>query len=102
MGCRHTARLPSPSPGASTRYIHRPGGELGGSRAPNFPAPRCMHHRPPERSIQKEEQTMTIHEYVMKAIQDDARRAGERDRLLREVRRGRIARRPKLEDKERI
>ncbi len=25
----------------------------------------------------KEEQTMTIHEYLMKAIQDDARRAGE-------------------------
>jgi hypothetical protein len=45
---------------------------------------------------------MTIHEYVMKAIQDDARRAGERDRLLREARRARRARRPKLEDKERI
>jgi hypothetical protein len=102
------------------RYIHRPGGELGGSRAPSFPAPRCMHQRPPKRSerrivpvpnpgrlradntIQKEEQTMTIHEYLIKAIQDDARRAGERDRLLREARRARRARRPKLEGKERI
>ncbi len=32
---------------------------------------------------------MTIHEYLMKAIQDDARRAGERDRLLLEARRAR-------------
>ena len=31
---------------------------------------------------QKEEQTMAIYEYLMKAVQDDARRAGERDRLL--------------------
>ena len=29
---------------------------------------------------------MTIHEYLMKARQDDARRAGERDRLLLEAR----------------
>jgi hypothetical protein len=36
---------------------------------------------------------MTIHEYLMKAIQDDARQAGERDRLLREARRARRARR---------
>ena len=36
---------------------------------------------------------MTIHEYLIKAIQDDARRAGERDRLLCEARWARWARR---------
>ena len=30
------------------QYIHRPRRELGGSRAPSFPAPRCMHYRPPD------------------------------------------------------
>ena len=45
---------------------------------------------------QKEEQTMTINEYLMKAIQDDARWALERDRLLREARRARRARRQRL------
>jgi dihydrofolate reductase len=45
---------------------------------------------------QKEEQTMTIYEYLMKAVQDDARRASERDRLLREARRARKARRQRL------
>ena len=39
---------------------------------------------------------MTIYEYLMKAVQDDARRAGERDRLLREARRARRARRQRL------
>jgi len=39
---------------------------------------------------------MTIHEYLMKAIQDDAPRAGERGRLLREARRARRARRQRL------
>ena len=39
---------------------------------------------------------MFIHEYLVKAIQDDARRAGERDRLLREARRARRARRQRL------
>ena len=39
---------------------------------------------------------MTIHEYLMKAVQDDARRAGERDRLRREARRPRGARRQRL------
>jgi hypothetical protein len=39
------------------------------------------------------EQTMTIHEYLMQACQDDARRAGERDRLLLEARRASLARR---------
>ena len=39
---------------------------------------------------------MTIHEYLMQTIQDDARRAGERDRLLREARRARRARRQRL------
>jgi hypothetical protein len=32
---------------------------------------------------------MIIHQYVSKAVQDDAQRAGERDRLLLEVRRAR-------------
>ena len=36
---------------------------------------------------------MTMYEYLMKAVQDDARRAGQRDRLLREARRARKARR---------
>ena len=39
---------------------------------------------------------MTTHEYLMKAVQDDARRAGERDRLLLEARRARRARRQSL------
>jgi len=36
---------------------------------------------------------MTIHEYLTKAVQDDAQRRGERDRLLLEARRARAARR---------
>ena len=39
---------------------------------------------------------MTIHEYLLKAVQDDAQRAGERERLLREARRARRARRQRL------
>ena len=39
---------------------------------------------------------MIIHEYLVKEIQDDARRARERDRLLREARRARRARRQHL------
>ena len=39
---------------------------------------------------------MTMHEYLVKAVQDDARRAGERDRLLLEARRARRARRQRL------
>jgi hypothetical protein len=39
---------------------------------------------------------MSIYEYLMKAVQDDARRAGERERLLREARRARRARRQRL------
>jgi len=39
---------------------------------------------------------MTIHEYLIKAVQDDARRARERDRLLHEARRARRARRQRL------
>jgi hypothetical protein len=42
---------------------------------------------------QEEEHIMTVHEYFMNAIQDDARRAGERDRLLLEARRAHKARR---------
>jgi hypothetical protein len=45
---------------------------------------------------QKGEQTMTINEYLVKAVQDDARRSGERDRLLLEARRARRARRQRL------
>jgi hypothetical protein len=40
---------------------------------------------------------MAIHEYLAKAIQDDARRAGARDRLLLEARRARRARRQRVE-----
>ena len=39
---------------------------------------------------------MIIHEYLIKAVQDNARRAGERDRLLLEARRARRARRQRL------
>jgi hypothetical protein len=45
---------------------------------------------------QEEKQTMIIHEYLVKAIQDDARRAAERNRLLLEARRARRARRQRL------
>lgn len=38
---------------------------------------------------------MTIHQYLMRAIQDDAERAGERDRVLLEARRARKTRRPR-------
>ena len=38
---------------------------------------------------------MTIHQYLSKAVQDDAQRAGERHRLLLEARRARAARRPR-------
>ena len=37
-------------------------------------------------------QAMTYHEYLSKAVQDDAQQAGERDRLLRVARRARITR----------
>jgi hypothetical protein len=36
---------------------------------------------------------MSIREYLMKACQDDARRAGERNRLLLEARRASLTRR---------
>jgi hypothetical protein len=36
---------------------------------------------------------MSIHEYLMKAGQDDARRAGERGRILLEARRASLTRR---------
>ena len=38
---------------------------------------------------------MTIHQDLIRAIQDDAQRAGERDRLLLEARRARKTRRPR-------
>jgi hypothetical protein len=62
---------------------------------------RLLPPTPPTAAIadntnQKGEQTMTIYEYLMKAVQDDARRAGERDRLLLEARRARRARRQRL------
>lgn len=37
---------------------------------------------------------MTIHQYLMQACKDDARRAGERDRVLLEARRVGLIRRP--------
>jgi hypothetical protein len=37
---------------------------------------------------------MTIHQYLMQACKDDARRAGERDRVLLEARRVGLTRRP--------
>jgi hypothetical protein len=37
---------------------------------------------------------MTIHQYLMQASKDDARRAGERDRVLLEARRTGPTRRP--------
>jgi hypothetical protein len=39
---------------------------------------------------------MIIHQYVSKAVQDDAQRAGERDRLLLEVRRARMESRERV------
>ena len=39
---------------------------------------------------------MIIHQYVAKAVQDDAPRAGERNRLLLEARRARTARRERV------
>jgi hypothetical protein len=39
---------------------------------------------------------MIIHQYVSKAVQDDARLAGERDRLLLEARRASMARRERV------
>jgi len=38
---------------------------------------------------------VTIHQYLSKAVQDDAQRAGERDRLLLEAQRAGRARRPR-------
>ena len=38
---------------------------------------------------------MSIHQYLSKAVQDDAQRAGERDRLLLEALRAGPARRPR-------
>src|SRR5690349_21759703 len=40
--------FPSAPRRTSAQYIHRPRRELGGSRAPSFPVPRCMHYRPPD------------------------------------------------------
>jgi hypothetical protein len=39
---------------------------------------------------------MIIHQYVSKAVQDDAQLAGERNRLLLEARRARMARRERV------
>jgi hypothetical protein len=39
---------------------------------------------------------MTIHEYLVKAFQENARRSGERDRLLLEARRAHSARRQRV------
>ena len=37
----------------------------------------------------------TMRQYLTKAVQDDAKRAGERDRLLLEAQRARVPRRPR-------
>ena len=50
-------------------------------------------HPATNRSRRQREQAMTFHEYLAKARQDDAQRAGERDRLLRTARRARRTRR---------
>jgi hypothetical protein len=39
---------------------------------------------------------MIIHQYVSKAVRDDAQLAGERNRLLLEARRARVARRERM------
>jgi hypothetical protein len=39
---------------------------------------------------------MIIHQYVSKAVQDDAQLAGERNRLLLEARRARVAHRKRV------
>jgi hypothetical protein len=39
---------------------------------------------------------MTFHEYLSKAVQDDAQLAGERNRLILEARQARIARRERV------
>src|SRR5262249_52249577 len=44
--CGHTTSYLRP-------YIHRPWRELGGSRAPSFAVPRCIHYRPPARSAHR-------------------------------------------------
>src|SRR5690242_11753891 len=84
---------------------HRPPERSGRRIVPRSCSPADAHRfLPPtlpavaiaDNTNQEEEQTMTIHEYLMKAVQDDARRASERDRLLVEARRGRRARRQRL------
>jgi hypothetical protein len=47
--------------------------------------------RQEHRLIRREKQRMSIHEFLVKACQDDALRAGERDRQLLEARRARKA-----------
>jgi hypothetical protein len=47
--------------------------------------------RQEHRLIRRQKKRMSIHEYLMKACQDDALRAGERDRQLLEARRARNA-----------
>ncbi len=39
---------------------------------------------------------MTFHEYLSKAVQDDAQLTGERNRLILEARRARMARRERV------
>jgi hypothetical protein len=80
------------------RRDRRPG---RGGKAGFRTAHRFLPPTPPAAAIadntnQKEEQTMIMYEYLMKAVQDDARRVGERERLLREARRARRARRQRL------
>jgi hypothetical protein len=49
----------------------------------------------PTRQPGRTTEETTMRQYLMKAIQDDAQRAGERDCLLLEARRAHVARRPR-------
>jgi hypothetical protein len=89
--------LPEPDPAADTAAS---GDVVIRSGTNERTAHRFLPPTPPGAAIadntnQKEEQTMTIYD-LMKAVQDDARRAGERNRLLLEARRARRARRRRL------
>ncbi len=57
----------------------------------NSHRPQAGHLAKPSHAIEE----TTMHQYLAKAIQDDARRAGERDRLHLEAQRARVPRRPR-------
>jgi hypothetical protein len=53
--------------------------------------PQAGHRAKPSHATEE----TTMHRYLMRAIQDDARRAGERDRLHLDAQRAREPRRPR-------